>query len=104
MNFCGTYSKCPQIQTFKKIHPVGAELFRADRQTASHEEANSDFSQFCKHAEQNYMNKHINSQYANVCMYKNALMINAFLYSTVCQESNVGSDGTVQHKGTKTSE
>jgi len=37
-------------------------------------------------------------------MYKNALMINTFLYSTVCQESNVGSDGTVQHKGTKTSE
>jgi len=34
-----------------KIHPVGAELFRAkgrlDRQTDRHEGANSHFSQFC---------------------------------------------------------
>jgi len=37
LNLHGTYSKFPQIQTFKKIHPVRAELFHADRQTASHD-------------------------------------------------------------------
>ena len=34
-----------------KIHPVGAELFRADgqtdRQTESHDESDSHFSQIC---------------------------------------------------------
>ena len=33
MNFLGTFSKYPKISNFVKIHPVGAELFRADGQT-----------------------------------------------------------------------
>ena len=33
-----------------KIRPVGAELFRADRGTDRHDEANSRFSQFCEGA------------------------------------------------------
>ena len=32
-----------------RIHPVGAELFYADRRTDGHDEANS-FSQFCEDA------------------------------------------------------
>ena len=35
-----------QISNFFKIRPVGAELFRADRLTDGHDEANSRFSQF----------------------------------------------------------
>jgi len=31
-----------------KIHPVGVELFHADRQTDKHEEANSFSSQVCE--------------------------------------------------------
>jgi len=33
-----------------KIYPAGAELFHADQQTASNDEANSHFSQFCERA------------------------------------------------------
>ena len=33
LNILGTYSKNLQIQIFMKIHPVGAELFHADRRT-----------------------------------------------------------------------
>jgi hypothetical protein len=35
------------ISNFTKIHPVGAELFHADRRTDSRDEANSRLSQFC---------------------------------------------------------
>jgi len=31
-----------------KIRPVGADLFHADRRTDRHDEANSNFSQFCE--------------------------------------------------------
>ena len=33
-----------------KIGPVGATLFRADRRTEGHDEANTRFSQFCERA------------------------------------------------------
>jgi len=33
-----------------KIRPVRAQLFHADGQTHSHDEANSRFSQFCERA------------------------------------------------------
>ena len=33
-----------------KIHQVGVELFREDRQTDRHDDANSRFSQFCEGA------------------------------------------------------
>ena len=33
-----------------KFRPVGAELFRADRRSEIHEEANSRFSQLCEGA------------------------------------------------------
>jgi len=32
-----------------KIRPVGAELFHAEGQADQHDEADSRFSQFCKH-------------------------------------------------------
>ena len=35
---------------FLKICPVGAKLFHADGRTDKHDEANSRFLQFCKHA------------------------------------------------------
>ena len=35
-----------QISSFINIHPVGAELFRADGQKEGHDESNSRFSQF----------------------------------------------------------
>jgi len=31
-----------------ELHPVGAELFHADRRTDRHNKANSRFSQFCE--------------------------------------------------------
>jgi len=34
-----------------KILPLGTDLFRADRQTYRHDEANSRFSQFCERAQ-----------------------------------------------------
>ena len=37
-----------EISNFMQIRPVGAELFRADRQTDRHDKANSRFSQFCE--------------------------------------------------------
>jgi hypothetical protein len=36
------------MSNFVKIRPVGAELFHADGQTDSYDEANSGFSQFCE--------------------------------------------------------
>jgi hypothetical protein len=59
-----------------KIHPVGAELFHANRQTDRHDEANSCFSQFCIHAYTQhwqqqwtvyYYCKHWISVHGNVC-------------------------------------
>jgi hypothetical protein len=35
------------------VCPVGAELFHEDGQTGRHDEANSQFSQFCELAQQN---------------------------------------------------
>jgi hypothetical protein len=37
-----------QISNLMKIHPVGAELFDADKQTDWQDEVNSRFLQFCK--------------------------------------------------------
>jgi len=42
--------KNDQISNFKKIRPVGAELFNADRRTDRHDEANSRFSQYFERA------------------------------------------------------
>jgi hypothetical protein len=50
LNLRDRFSKTPQISDFKKILPLGAELFRADRQTYRHDEANSRFSQFYESA------------------------------------------------------
>jgi hypothetical protein len=40
--------KTSQISSFVKIHPVGADLFHADRRTDGYDEANSRFLQFCE--------------------------------------------------------
>jgi hypothetical protein len=40
------FSKKSQISNFINIRPSGAELFHADRQTDTHDEVNSRFSQF----------------------------------------------------------
>jgi len=50
LNLLYGFSEIPQIQTFTKILPVGAEVFHADGWTDSHDEANSRFSQFCERA------------------------------------------------------
>jgi len=57
LNIIDSFPKNAQITNFKKIRPVGAELFHADRQTDrrrgasdGHDEANSSFSQFCERA------------------------------------------------------
>jgi hypothetical protein len=50
------------ISNFMEIHPLGAELFHADRQTDSHDKANSSVSQICEYAEKPikiYINKAI---------------------------------------------
>jgi len=44
------FSKTPQISNFKKIRPMGTELFHTDGRTNRHDEANSRFSQFCERA------------------------------------------------------
>jgi hypothetical protein len=41
------FSKNALILNFMEILPVGAKLFRADRRTDRHVEANIRFSQFC---------------------------------------------------------
>jgi hypothetical protein len=48
-NFLDRYTKSTQISNFVKIRPVGAELFRANRQ-GRHGEANSRNSQFRERA------------------------------------------------------
>jgi len=45
VNFLKKISKI-LISNFVKIHPVGAELFRVDRQTHRNDEANSHFCGF----------------------------------------------------------
>jgi hypothetical protein len=52
--FLTDFRKNTQISSFTKIRPVGAELFHADRQTDGHDEANSQFSQFCECAYKRY--------------------------------------------------
>ena len=42
------FSKNTQISNFKKIRPIGAELFQVDGRTDRHDEANRRFSQFCE--------------------------------------------------------
>ena len=48
--FSTDFRKNAQISNFTRIRPVGAELFHADRQTDTHDEANNRFSQFCERA------------------------------------------------------
>ena len=48
LNFLDRFSKNTQISYSIKNRPAGAELFLADERTARHEEANSNFSQFCE--------------------------------------------------------
>jgi hypothetical protein len=43
-------SKNTQIQHVMKIRPVTAEVLHAAKQPGRHDEINSRFSQFCKHA------------------------------------------------------
>jgi len=50
MNFIDRFTKNTQISNVIKIHPVGAELFHANKQKDRHDEANSHFSQICEHA------------------------------------------------------
>jgi hypothetical protein len=38
------------MSNFRKICPVGAEMFRVDRRTDRRDEANSRFLQFCERA------------------------------------------------------
>ena len=45
--FSTAFQKILKISNFMKIRPVGAELFHADGQTDTHDEADSRFSQFC---------------------------------------------------------
>jgi len=47
-NFLDKFSKNPQMWNLIKICTVGAELFRAERQTDGHDEACSRISQFCE--------------------------------------------------------
>jgi len=49
LNFLDRFKKSTQISNFKKKNlPVAAQLLHADGQTNRHEEANSDFSQYCE--------------------------------------------------------
>jgi len=42
------FSKNNQISNFMKVHPVGAEVFLADRRKDRYDEVNSRLSQFCE--------------------------------------------------------
>jgi hypothetical protein len=42
------FEKKPQVSSFMKMCPFGAELFHAGGQTDRHDEANSRVSQFCE--------------------------------------------------------
>jgi len=50
-----------------KIHPVGAELFYADRQTDRHDNANSRFSKFCKSTQKSLLQQ---KGHTYTCCYK----------------------------------
>jgi hypothetical protein len=53
LQFFRLISEKNQILNLSKIHTVGAELFHADRQTDTHDEAISRFSQYCESAGRN---------------------------------------------------
>jgi len=46
LNIFDIVSKNVQIPNFMKFHPLGAELFHADRRTDRREESNSRFPKF----------------------------------------------------------
>jgi hypothetical protein len=48
LNFFDLFWKNTQIANFMKIHAVVVEFVHEDRVTGRHDEANSQFSQFCK--------------------------------------------------------
>jgi hypothetical protein len=50
LNFLDRFSKNPNILNLMKIRPVGAEISHADRQTGTHDEANSGLLKFCEGA------------------------------------------------------
>jgi hypothetical protein len=59
LNFFNRFSKNTQLQNFKKICPVGAELLHADRQTEGrtgrHDEANGPFQHNFEKAPKKYV-------------------------------------------------
>jgi len=57
IKFLDRFSKNTQMSNFMKIRPVGAELFRTDRQTFRHDEVHCHFSQFCERAWHNAAGK-----------------------------------------------
>jgi len=42
------FEKNTRVQNFKKMLPMGTELFRVDGQTDRHDQDNSRFSRFCE--------------------------------------------------------
>ena len=50
LGFFDIFSKNPQVYSFIKIRPVGAELFHAEREKDKRNEADSRFSQFFERA------------------------------------------------------
>jgi len=54
LNFLDRFSKNPQVSTFTKIRPVGAELLlHADGLTDRHDDANTRFTQIFANAPKN---------------------------------------------------
>jgi hypothetical protein len=48
LEFLNRFPKNIQISNFVKIRPEWEQFFHADRQTETHDETNSRFSQFCE--------------------------------------------------------